>query len=655
MSDFYKKLTQAVLIAGGIIASAPSAWATSFTINSGETVTTTQTLDVNGDTGLIESGGFLDLTAGTSKAIVIDAAITTSVSITNNGTITAQRDAIDDGGTNTGVIVTIINNGTITTTANTADSDAVNFTGTTASTLILTNNGTIETFATTIGAEAIVMGGDNNIVINNGTIATRGTTADAITTSCRNCTITNNGTIITKGARAHGIFYLNAGTQESLTITNTGSIVVEAQGSNGILLNNEADVTVNNSGLIRVVDLNEEAIRGGSGVDTLNLLSGSQIIGIIDLNAGTDIVNISGANNSSTLTLTDVETINIINGNGLLVGDVVTMVDPTGQSISSAVLSTTNLAVHNAVNQRLAHNEPLKPIQVATSELTSGMVFQERAPQLWGSALGAVRERDLEGIALGYDHNYIGFTGGYEASFYKARIGLLGGIIRSEVKTTGDKFGRIRSVDTDTDSFFVGAYGQYFLGGINLTTTLMAGYEDHGNDRAVVDNLNGFETAQADFSSLFISPSLTVSAPYNLGTQVELRPSMTFAYSAGWYEDYAESGTTRSDLVIDDRNVHALTGQLQLAAAYSPFENSELEIRAGAKARYTDDDDIDVTLAGTDFRIPHASDNSVYGGYLGVNLRVAIVDRMNLIADVEHGSGDGEEHIAAMLKLEGVF
>ena len=266
-----------------------------------------------------------------------------------------------------------------------------------------------------------------------------------------------------------------------------------------------------------------------------------------------------------------------------------------------------------------------------------------------------MRERNLEGIALGYDHNYVGFTGGYEASFYKARIGLFGGFVRSTVKTTGDKFGRLRSVDTDTDSFFVGAYGQYFLGGINLTTALMAGYEDHENDRAVVDNLNGFETAQADFSSLFISPSVTISTPYNLGTQVELRPSMTFAYSAGWYDDYAESGTTRSDLIIDDRNVHALTGQLQLAAAYSFFEDSELEFRAGAKARYTDDDDIDVTLAGTDFRIPHASDSSVYGGYLGVNLRVAIVDRMNLVADVEHGSGDGEEHIAAMLKLEGVF
>ena len=393
-----------------------------------------------------------------------------------------------------------------------------------------------------------------------------------------------------------------------------------------------------------------------SGVDTLNLLSGSQIIGIIDLNNGTDIVNISGANNSSTLTLTDTETINLINGNGLLVGDVVTMVDPTGQSVSSAVLSTTTFAVHNVVNQRLAHHQPLKPIQVATSELTSGMVFQERKPQIWGSALGGMRERDLEGIALGYDHNYVGFTGGYEVGFYKARIGLLGGFVRSTVKTTGDKFGRLRSVDTDTDSFFVGAYGQYFLGGINLTTTLMAGYEDHENDRAVVDNLNGFETAQADFSSFFISPSLTLSSAYKVGTQVELRPSVTFAYSGGWYDDYAESGTTRSDLVIDDRNVHALTSQLQLAVAYSLAEESELEIRAGVKARYTDNDDIDVNLAGTNFQIPNASGNRFYGGYVGVNLRVVIKERINLVANVEHGrAGGGEEHIAAMLKLEAVF
>ena len=661
MPNFYQKLTQAVLIAGGIIAAAPPAWADSFTINNGETLTSTQTL-LDGETGLIESGGFLDLTAGTDTPILIDASVSTSITITNNGTITSVRDAIDDKGSNTGVIATVINNGTITTTGDTGAADAVDFGGTGASTLILTNNGTILTTGI-VGAEAVLAAGENNTIINNGTIDTFGETSDAITFGCENCgTITNNGTIITRGntadpsdtGRAHGILFLAGGL--SLTITNTGSIITEGLASRGILINNGAAVIINNSGLIQVTDLNFEAIRGGSGVETLNLQSGSQIIGTIDLNGDTDIVNISGANNSSTLTLTDTETINLLNGNGLLVGDVVTMVDPTGQSVSSAVLSTTTFAVHNVVNQRLAHHKLLKPIQVATSELTSGMVFQKRAPQIWGSALGEMRERDLEGIALGYDHNYVGFTGGYEASFYKARIGLLGGFVRSTVKTTGDKFGRLRSVDTDTDSFFVGAYGQYFLGGINLTTTLMAGYEDHENDRAVVDNLNGFETAQADFSSFFISPSLTLSSAYNVGTQVELRPSVTFAYSGGWYDDYAESGTTRSDLVIDDRNVHALTSQLQLAAAYSLAEESELEIRAGAKARYTDNDDIDVNLAGTNFQIPNASDDSVYGGYLGMNLRVAIKESINLVADVEHGrAGGGEEHIAAMLKLEWVF
>ena len=657
MTNFYQKLIPYGLIVVGIFTAAPFVWADSFTINSGDTVTTTQTLDVDGETGLIESGGFLDLTAGTSKAIIIDSDLTTSVSITNNGTITAQRDAIDDGGTNTGVIVTIINNGTISTTADSADSDAINFTGTTASTLILTNNGTIETFATSIGAEAIVMGGDNNIVINNGTIVTQGTTADAITTSCQNCTITNNGTIITKGTNAHGIFYLNpAGAQESLTITNTGSIITKGTTSNGILLNNEADVIVNNSGLIHAFDSTEEAIRGGSGADTLNLLSGSQIIGIIDLNGDTDIVNISGANNSSTLTLTDTEVIRLVNDNGLIVGTVATVVDPTGQSISSAVLSNTTLAIHNNVNQRLAHHKPLKPIQITTLELSSGMVFQERAPQIWGSALGAKHSRGLEGIALGYDHDYVGFTGGYEVSFYKARIGLLGGFVKTNIKTTGDKFGRLRSIDTDTDSFFAGAYSQYFLGNINLTTALMAGYEDHNNDRAVVDNLNGFETAQADFGSFFISPSMTLSSAYVLDKYFELRPSATFAYSGGWYEDYAESGTTRSDLVIDDRDVHALTGQLQLAAADSPFEDNALELRAGAKARYTDDDNIDVSLAGTNFQIPNASDNTVYGGYIGMNLRIAIKEKINLIADVEQGFASGNEnHAAVMVRLEGVF
>ena len=653
MSKFYRNFPQGMLIAGYVIFSAPSAWAASFTINDGQTVTTTQNLNVDGDTGLIISGGFLDLTGSSGTSAVTVSA--NNVTVTNNGSISTagSQDSITIGNQNN---VTVINNGTISVSGVNGDGVAQND----GSNFIFINNGTISTSGSTnnvsLGSETVINLGDNGSITNNGTLETTGNRGSAVFTRGDGDVVTNNGTITTSGTSANGIFVGFNRASVNPTITNNGIIRVTGADSEGILVDDSTGTIINNSGLISADESATQSIDGSNNADTLNLLSGSQIIGIIDLNGGTDIVNISGANNSSTLTLTDTEVIRLVNGNGLIVGTVATVVDPTGQSISSAVLSNTTLAIHNNVNQRLAHHKPLKPIQVATSELTSGMVFQERGPQIWGSALGAKHSRGLEGIALGYDHDYVGFTGGYEVSFYKARIGLLGGFVKTNIKTTGDAFGRLRSIDTNTDSFFAGAYSQYFLGNINLTTTLMAGYEDHDNDRAVVDNLNGFETAQADFSSFFISPSLTLSSAYVLDEYFELRPSATLAYSGGWYEDYAESGTTRSDLVIDDRDAHALTGQLQLAAAYSPYEDNELELRAGAKARYTDNDNIDVSLAGTNFQIPNASDNDVYGGYIGMNLRIAIKEKINLIADVEQGFASGNEnHAAVMVRLEGVF
>ena len=648
MSNFYRNFPQGMLIAGYVIFSAPSAWAASFTIDSGETVTATQTLSVDGDTGLIISGGIID-TSGTNGRRAVSVAAD-NVDVTNNGSISCKRsvDCISINGNRTNV--TVINNGSITASDTQGDGVAQN----NGSNFIFINNGSISTSGT--AGETVINFGDNGSITNNGTLTTTGAVQNVFTEGDGD-QVTNNGIITASANNASAIVVgFNGGSGIGSTITNNNTIRVTGSGSTGILMVNASGTTINNSGLISAEQSATAAIDGSNNSETLNLLSGSQIIGTIDLDDGTDTVNISGANNSSTLTLTDTEVIRLVNDNGLIVGTVATVVDPTGQSISSAVLSNTTLAIHNNVNQRLAHHKPLKPIQITTLELSSGMVFQERAPQIWGSAIGVRRTRGREGIALGYDHNYVGFTGGYELSFRKARMGLLGGFVKSRVKTKGDAFGRLRSIDTDSDGFFAGAYSQYFLGKINLTTTLMAGYEDHNNDRAVVDNLNGFETAQADFGSFFVSPSFTLSSAYILNKNFELRPAATLAYSGGWYEDYAESGTTRSDLVVDDRDTHSLTGQLQLATAYTPYENSELELRMGAKVRYTDDSDISLSLAGTDFRVPNASDNSVYGCYIGMNLRIAFIDKINLIANLEQGIANGNEsQTTAMLKIEGMF
>ena len=362
-------------------------------------------------------------------------------------------------------------------------------------------------------------------------------------------------------------------------------------------------------------------------------------------------MNIFGAAASSTLTILNANAINFLGGAaGVQVGNVVTVVDPTGQSVNGAVLSSLTSGLHGVINQRMAHNKELKPVQLATTRLAPGMLFQERAPQVWGEVFAAHRSRDAEGQVLEYDHDYYGFIGGYERDYNKARIGFLAGFAQSEVETD------ITSIETDTDSFFAGGYGHFNLGSVNLTTTLIGGYEDHDNDRLVVDNLAGFEVAKADYDSFFLSPSLTLSAAYDLGNNIELRPSASIIYSVAWFDSYTETGTTSSNLSVDSRTVQAITGRLQLAAAQTFGEHAEFEARAGATTRHTDDDDIDASLAGTSFRYAAASDDSVYGGYVGANLRVAVQDRMNLLVDFEYGRASGDEtQVSVLLGLEITF
>jgi len=480
----------------------------------------------------------------------------------------------------------------------------------------------------------ILSAGANTSITNSGTIATSGDSAKGIFLfSGANTSITNSGTITTSGVFADGIASGGANT----SITNSGRIQVTGTGSIGVNMLG-ADATLNNGGLISAIGNATQAIVSGTGNDILNLLSGSQIIGTIDLGGGTDVVNISGASTSSTLSILNAEVINFQNGvAGLQVGNVVAVVDPTGQSINSAVLSSLTTGIHGVINQRMAHTKPLKPVQLASLELTPGMLFQERAPQVWGKLFGAHHSRDAEGQVLAYDHNYYGFTGGYERDYNKFRVGIMGGIALARIETD------ITSIDTDTDSFFAGGYGHFNFGSVNLTTTLIGGYEDHDNDRLVLDNITGFETAKADFDSFFLSPSVTLSAAYDMGNQFEIRPSAMVAYTVAWYDDYSETGTTRSNLSIDDRTVQAFTGRMQLAAAYSLDESREFELRAGLTSRHTNDDNVDANLAGTNFTYAATSDDNVLGAYVGANLRIAVQDRANLLFDIEYGQASGGE------------
>ena len=108
--------------------------------------------------------------------------------------------------------------------------------------------------------------------------------------------------------------------------------------------------------------------------------------------------------------------------------------------------------------------------------------------------------------------------------------------------------------------------------------------------------------------------------------------------------------------MVDERVSQAVLGRLQVAVGHSFDEDHEIELRVGGNIRYTNNDDIEGSLSGTNFSYASAGDDTVYGAYGGVNLLMAITDRLNLRGDVELGKSTGDEsYVTAQLGFELAF
>ena len=79
------------------------------------------------------------------------------------------------------------------------------------------------------------------------------------------------------------------------------------------------------------------------------------------------------------------------------------------------------------------------------------------------------------------------------------------------------------------------------------------------------------------------------------------------------------------------------------------------EFRIGGRYRYTDNDHIDASLAGTSFRYAAVGDDENIEGYFGGNLRLAVKDWVSLTADMEYSINDMEDSISGQLGLEFTF
>ena len=608
-------LARPLVIAIALMLATPT-FAADLTITGAET--NIQLLDGD-DTLVIEAGGTLTVSTG-QPAVYADG---TGNTITNSGTITGGDHVADAGIDSRGDGVIITNSGTITGLAEgifSAGDDA-----------IITNSGTI-----TGGDEGIDSRGDGVIITNSGTI-TGGN--DGIESRGANAIITNSGSI---NGDSQGIYTSGA----NAIITNSGSITT---GSIAIF-NVGAGSTINNSGHI----ISTYYAIGGVSNDnlTLNLLKGSQLMGAIDLGGAgdNDTVNIHGGSVSATLTFENTENINLLGPGLKLSGDVVAVsVDGTAEAARSVVLSTITSDIHDQIAQRTYLPAAPQPVKGVTSTVLPGLQFKQHKPVAWLQVLGGDSDRDAEDNARAYEHDYVGINGGYEWDLGQRRVGLVGGVVNS------DTDGHENSFKSDTEHFYLGAYTSQQLQGFTLTTSLLGGYGRHDNERLVIDNLNGREVAKSDFSSLFISPSVTIASAYKIYERVELRPSASVNYSIAWLDDHSERGTTQSNLSVDDRKIQALSTKLQIAAAYAYSATSEFELRTGVNSRYTDDDDTEISIGGSKSKFSNVGDENVYSSFVGARIRITSSDKLSLVADVELGGNGDEDYKAGHLSVEYTF
>jgi uncharacterized protein with beta-barrel porin domain len=264
-------------------------------------------------------------------------------------------------------------------------------------------------------------------------------------------------------------------------------------------------------------------------------------------------------------------------------------------------------------------------------------------PFVWGHVFGGYKKRGDDGANLGYRSRVGGVIGGYEKPIDNHSIGVFGGASLAGMKTDE------ASVESDSNGFFVGGYGEYVVGDWAIDGALVVGYQRHQDKRLVVDNLTGEETAQSDYNSVYISPSLAVVRSIDIGGGIELRPSAEVNYTYGYYGEYTETGTTSSNLRVQGHGVDVINGRLQLAARQALADGrGEMELRGGMKYSYFGRDSVDVGLGnGPVLRYQGTGDTSSYGGYVGGNMRYDVDRRMTVVADMELGLATGDERTAS--------
>lgn len=597
-------------------------------VNNGAITTTGNFADGVGadDVNTIVNSGTISTTGDDSPGVSIDDDNT----IINRGLISATGDF--SGGVDGSSRNIITNYGVITTAGPNGFGIDVGDSN------VLTNAGTISTSGFNAGG---ILTSDDSIVVNSGIITTTGNSARGVDLDDDGNVLTNTGVIRTTGNSADGVA---AG--DGNIINNSGLISTSGNSADAVFVG--AGNIIDSSGAIIASGPNSFAVRLVQADNTLNLLQGSRIVGLIAFEPGSGINNTVNLGRGENWLMT-------FNEDPALNGNVVnTLGVPTAFLNGGLTVATFDVATTVFGAQGAALYDFTETINAALHQrLTTG----NPTTYAWAQGFGGNRNADANGgafVPAAGDNAFSGGMAGFStplASF--ARGGLFGGYADGSIESQqagsiGDN--SLRHV-IDQESWFGGAYGRAFWGQAFADVIVTAGDTRNDSRRRILNNLapTGVEFATGSYDGWFVNPELTLGVEVPLGGGVKLVPSASVGYAGLYLGGLTEAGS-QAAITLAGRDIELIDGRLQIELRNKGETSAgtwHTALRAGLKGRSSigDDDLAGVLATTTAFTVTPEDAEDAVAGFAGADLTFAVAPGVQVFAGAESAFEDDGDSV----------